>query len=289
MKFWLAVAFLDGDQLLDVVQAAERLGYHGVTVSDHIFYSAALQAEYPYTPDGKPFWQPDTPWPDPWVAIGAMAAVTRRLQFTTNIYVAPARDLFTVAKQVSTAAALSGGRVVLGAGPGWCEDEFVQTGQDFRTRGKRFDEMVPALRTLWQGGMQEFHGDYYDFGPLQISPVPPGPVPVYVGGDSDVALRRAARIGDGWIGNAYRKADAEVYLGKMRAQLEEHGRDPDAFDTMIGLYSRPDPELYQHVAGLGVTSLVCAPWIEALGRDGTALSAKIEALERFSEEIIAKV
>ncbi|MFC7644316.1 LLM class flavin-dependent oxidoreductase [Streptosporangium lutulentum] len=109
------------------------------------------------------------------MTIGAMAAVTSTLRFAPNVYVAPARDLFTVAKQVSTAAVLSGDRVTFGVGVGWCKEEFVQTGQDFHTRGRRLDEMIPALRELWAGGSVEHHGTYFEYGPLSISPSPPNP------------------------------------------------------------------------------------------------------------------
>jgi alkanesulfonate monooxygenase SsuD/methylene tetrahydromethanopterin reductase-like flavin-dependent oxidoreductase (luciferase family) len=191
MKFWHAVAFLETDQLLDLARAADAAGYHGVTVSDHIFYPRRFQASYPYSPDGRPTWAPDTPWPDPWALISAMAAVTERLRFTTNVYVAPARDLFTVAKLVSTAAVLSGDRVAVGAAAGWCRDEFEQTGQPFEGRGARLDEMIRALRTLWAGGWAEHRGRHYNFDPVRIAPVPSSPIPVYVGGS------RSRRCGGG--------------------------------------------------------------------------------------------
>jgi probable F420-dependent oxidoreductase len=292
MKFWQAVAFLETDQLLDVASAADGLGYHGIAVSDHIFYPRELTSSYPYTADGVPFWSPDTPWPDPWALISAMAAVTRDLRFTTNIYVAPARDLFTVAKLVSTAAVISRGRVALGAAPGWCADEFAQTGQDFATRGRRLDEMVAALRALWSGGMVEHHGTFYDFDPVQIAPVPPAPVPVYIGGDSGPALRRAARVGDGWIGNAYDEAGAEQVLGRLHAELRAAGRDPDGFEVVIALLAPPSAELYKRFEDKGVTGLVCAPWMvagDAMGQGGSPLPAKLAAMETFADEVIRKM
>ena len=144
LKFWMGVAFAEPDELYDLARAADDSGWHGITVSDHIVYLRDLRSPYPYTPDGKPGWQPETSWPDPWVTIGALAARTRNLQFTTNIYVAPLRDVVSVAKSVATASVLSGGRLAAGLAPGWCEEEFELTGQDFATRGKRLNEMVPA-------------------------------------------------------------------------------------------------------------------------------------------------
>ena len=180
MRFWHALAFAPTEELVDLARASERCGYGGVTVSDHLFYSAAQTSAYPYTSDGSTFWTAETPWPEPWAAISAMAAVTERLQFTTNVYVGPVRDLFTVAKAVSTAAVLSQGRVALGVAAGWCREEYEQTGQDFSTRGRRLDEMIPVLRSLWAGGMVEHHGAHYDFAPVQIAPTSPSAIPVYV-------------------------------------------------------------------------------------------------------------
>ena len=108
MKFWLGVTFLDHGELLDMARVAERLGVHGIAVSDHVFYPEKLSTPYPYTSDGSPPFAPDTPWPDPWVLIGAMAAVTNRPALHDERLRRPARNPFLVAKQVGTAAVLSG-------------------------------------------------------------------------------------------------------------------------------------------------------------------------------------
>lgn len=284
MQFWLAVAFLPTEDLLDVARAADAAGYHGITVSDHVFAPEVRTSLYPYSRDGAPMWAPDTAWPDPWATIAAMAAVTTRLRFTTNVYVAPARDVFTVAKLVSTAAVLSGERVALGAAPGWCREEFDQLGQDFTNRGRRLEEMVEVLRSLWRGGFVEHRGPYYDFDPLQIAPVPPSPVPVYIGGDSDVALRRAARIGDGWIGNAYTEDAAAGKLAALRRELAAAGRDEAGFETILALKAMPSVELYRRWAGEGVTGTICAPWMMA---EAPTPEARLAAIERFAEDVVA--
>lgn len=293
MKFWQAVAFLETDQMLDVARAADGAGYHGITVSDHIAYPKELSSPYPYSEDGRPIWAPETPWPDPWCLISAMAGVTSSLSFTTNIYVAPARDVFTVAKAVSTASVISGGRVSMGLAAGWCREEFELTGQAFARRGARLDEMMEILRRLWSGEWVEHHGEFYDFDPLQISPVPEAPVPLYVGGVSEGAMRRAARLGDGWIGNAYTEEDAEAELGRLRGHLREAGRaDDDSFEVMLALIAPPSPDVYKRFEDLGVTGIVCAPWMMADVDDkryGSDLDAKIAAIEGFSENVIAKM
>jgi probable F420-dependent oxidoreductase len=282
VRFWAATAFLPTDEVLALAQVCDDAGWYGMSVSDHVFAPAVRRSKYPYTRSGEPFWAADAPWPDPWVLIGAMAAVTSRLRFTTNVYVAPARDLFTVAKLVSTAAVVSGGRVALGVGAGWCEEEFEQMGQPFAGRGRRLDEMIEVLRALWRGGPVEHRGDHYAFDPLQIAPVPPSPVPVYVGGDSPAALRRAARLGDGWIGNAYSEEGAVAKLSELRAALSACGRPPEGFEVVLALKVVPSLDLYRRFADLGVTGLLCAPWALA-----TSAAERVEAARRFGEEIVA--
>ena len=139
MRFHQAVTFLPTLDALEVVKAADEQGYDGIYVSDHMFFPRELSSRYTYSTreDGAPgfgqHWDPETEWPDTFCFISAMAAVTRQLEFTTGVYVAPARDLITVAKQVATASVLSRGRVNLGVGVGWCKEEFDATGQDFHT------------------------------------------------------------------------------------------------------------------------------------------------------------
>ena len=125
MKFVTSLAFSDPTQLCDLARAADEAGWDGLVVSDHVVHPEKIATPYPYTKDGAPRWQAPAPWPDPWVAIGAMAAVTRRVRFLTGIYVLPMRNPFNVAKAVGTAAVLSGDRVTLGVGVGWMREEFA--------------------------------------------------------------------------------------------------------------------------------------------------------------------
>jgi probable F420-dependent oxidoreductase len=295
MKFWASTAFSPPDHYLPLAKAADEAGVHGIMMSDHIFYPRDLATPYPYSADGKPIWPPETAWPDNWVTIGAMAAVTERLHFGTSVYIAPARDLFTVAKQVGTAAVLSGNRVNLGVGAGWMREEFAQTGQEYGNRGRRLDEMIPALRTLWSGGWVEHHGEHYDFGPLQIEPSPTQQVPIWCGGHSGPALRRAARLCDGWLGNAYPIEQCEHYVGLLQKQLDEAGRADAPFEIILGVQAAPTPDVCERLAAVGVTGLMCVPWLQAMPDDhstiagaqrGTELGRKIEATHNFAEHVV---
>lgn len=285
MKFWQATAYLDPSQLLDLARATEEAGFEGLMVSDHIAYPENLSSPYPYTDDGKPPFERETPWPDPWVAIGAMGAVTERLRFSTNIYVAPARPLPVVAKQVATAAVLSGGRVALGAGAGWMREEFELMGEPFEQRGKRFDEMIAALHLLWSGDVVEHHGEFYDFDPLSISPVPDDRIPVWIGGDSDAAVRRAAR-NDGWIGNLYQPDEAFPAAERVVKALRDEGREPgDGFELILSVYALDDLDLFRRLEDAGVTALVTAPWMLA----DDSWDERSAAIARFGDDVIARM
>lgn len=287
MKFWLAVAFADPAELQALARAADDSGWHGLTVSDHIVYLRDLSTPYPYTPDGKPGWEPDTSWPDPWVTIGALSAVTTRLRFTTNIYVAPLRDVVTVAKAVATAAVLSGERVSVGVAPGWCAEEFDLTGHDFATRGKRLNEMIPAMRALWSGDWTSWDGEHVRFPELKISPTPRRRVPIYVGGDTSVALQRAARLADGWIGTLYRPDEAEAKVTELKGYLAAAGREGDDFEIVLSLLARDDAALFARMEEIGVTGIIHAPWLMAQPAEGQAqIDARTDAVRRFAEEFI---
>jgi probable F420-dependent oxidoreductase len=287
---------LPTDQVLELGRAADDMGYAGIYVSDHLFYPRELRSRYPYSPhdDGSPIWSPETDWPDPWCLISALAAVTTNLELTTGVYVAPARDLFTVAKLVSTAAVISDNRVRLGVGAGWCREEFDATGQSFDDRGRRLDDMIPALRALWRGGWVEYHGPHYDVAPLQMNPVPTAPIPIYGGGYSEPALRRAATLCDGWLGaSPYTPDEARHHLGRLRDHLKAAGRSGEPFTVYMAVMAVPDRELYLSMEEAGVTDLLCAPWMFAEtppdAHPRSSLDARIAATEQFATDVIARM
>jgi probable F420-dependent oxidoreductase len=226
--------------------------------------------------------------------ISGLATVTEHLTFTTGVYIAPARDLITVAKSVGTAAVLSENRVRLGVGVGWCREEFDQTGQDFDSRGRRLTEMIAALRALWRGGWVEFHGDFYDVPECQMEPAPTAPVPIIGGGHSPVALRRTAALCDGWIAaGAYSEEEAWAHLAALRAALKAAGRDGEPFTIYLSLNERPDIDMFRRFSEAGVTDFVCAPWmfvtVDPDTPDDKALADRLGAVRWFAEEIVAKV
>jgi probable F420-dependent oxidoreductase len=288
MKFWQSVAFSDPDELLDVARFAEQVGFHGVFVAEHVFVPEKLDSKYPYSPDGVPIFSAETPWLDPWVQIGAMAAVTKTLRFVTGVYILPLRHPLEVAKSVASAAALSHDRVGLGVGAGWMREEFEVLGREFRGRGKRLDEMIEVLRKVWAGGMVEHHGAHYDFPRLQMSPAPKAPVPILIGGMSEAAFRRAARLGDGWIGSGHTPDQVPTVMAHLNALRREAGREQVPFDAILVLSAPPDVDQLRRFEDVGVTSLVSWPLLFTLGPEAT-MDEKHRYLETYGNDVIRKM
>ncbi len=286
MKFWQALSFTETDQLVELGKICEQVGFHGVLLSDHVFLPEKIESRYPYSEEGDPPFEAQTEWPDPWCAISAMAQVTSRLRFNTAIYLAPLRHPLEVAKSVATASIFSGGRTALGVGVGWIKEEYQQLGRNFHDRGKRLDEMIEVLREVWAGGMVEHHGRHYDFDRLQMSPAPTAPIPIYVGGGSEAALRRAARH-DGWIGTGDDPARVPSILEKLKVLRKEAGLESEPFDTIVAVTAPPDRDLFHRLEDQGVTSVISYPLAFAVG-PRSALDPKRAVLEQYGEGIIAK-
>jgi len=293
MRFHQAVTFLPLEEVHSLTLASEGLGYSGIYLSDHLFNPRDLKSRYTYSkaPDGAPFWEKETSWPDPMCLISSLSSVTTDLTFTTGIYIAPVRDLITVAKSVGTAAVLSGNRVRLGVGVGWCEEEYVQTGQDFSNRGKRLNDMIPALRALWKGGWVEYHGSHYDVPACQMNPSPTLPVPFIGGGDSEAALLRASTLCDGWVNTGAATPDeAFVQVSKIKDALKRAGRDHEPFSLYLAVRAFPDLDLYRRLEDAGVTDLLCAPWMSVQAKEGdtpeSIHDARLAACEQFAEHFI---
>ena len=279
------------DHLLPLAQAADEAGFDAITVPDGVFYPESISAPYPYSPDGTRFWPPDAPFVEPFVALSAMAAVTRRIALSTNVLKLPLRNPLLVAKQVSSLAVLSGNRLSLGVGLSWIPEEFAWTGTEMRTRGARADEAIEIIRAVCAGNgpeWVEYHGRHYSFDRLMISPAPDRPVPIYVGGHSEPALRRAARLGDGWISVNTASDELARALVQLRRYRQEYGCGEQPFEVAVMPTDVVDLDGYRRLADLGVTEVQAVPWY-AYGGDPEALDTRRDAMFRWAEEVIDKV
>ncbi len=287
MKFVISGAFQPPQHLVPIALAAEEAGYEAIAFSDHAIYPETLDTPYPYTDDGSRRYDENTEFPDAWVVAGALAAVTKRLRFTTNVFVLPMRNPFLAAKAIATAAALSNDRITLTVGVGWSKIEFELLGQEFRRRGARADEMLEVMQKLWSGEMVEHHGEFYRFDRLKLTPpIPEKRIPVWVGGISNLALRRAAR-NDGWLSDLQTTAEILECVETVQAHRKQLGRS-ESFDVMASASDAGNVEGYRRLGDGGVNHILTMPWAFYHGLTDD-LEKKIDGIQRFGEDVIEKM
>lgn len=288
MRFWQALSHTEPNQVVEVARIAEEVGFHGVVASEHFFHPEKLTSPYPYSEDGKPAFAPDTPWLDPAALLGAIASATESLWLSHAVYVLPLRHPLEVAKSLASLSQLSKGRVALGAGVGWMKEEFDQLGEDFRTRGLRANEMIEVMRKVWTGGPVEHHGRFYDFDPIWMHPTPVEPIPIWIGGQSEAALRRAARLGDGWIASGCGVDEIEDWTGRLARLRREAGRLDQPFSTLVPLKDLPDADDCKRCRDLGV-DVVLWPISIQIQKPTSPIEEKRRVLEEFGNRVIARV
>lgn len=256
---WGAGATRDG--VLTVARAAEDAGLDSVWVADHVVFPLYGDSKYPYRRDGVPF-EPEDGFLDAITTLAVVAGATTRVRLGTSSLVAPMREPLQLAKAVATLDVLSGGRAVLGFGAGWWKEEFVALGAEFEARGRRFDEQIEIMRSLWRDGRLEHHGRFYDFGEVVCEPRPlqPGGPPLLIGGMGERAQRRAALHGDGWHAIGAKVEGLVAGHSTVRRLAREAGRDPDSLvlSTSTGLPANPDDAVRRlhQLADAGVGNVV---------------------------------
>jgi len=208
----------------DYGQAAEELGYDHVLVFDHVLgvdpkrFGEGTRLPYDY----------QTPFHEPFVLFGYLAALTHRVELTTGVLVLPQRQAALVAKQAAEVDVLSGGRLRLGVGIGWNPAEFESLNENLHNRGRRVEEQIDVMRKLWTNELVDFHGKWHTLMQVGINPLPvQRPIPVWMGAMADPALERAARIADGWFPQFAPDAEGEVRIERFRESVRAAGRNVD--------------------------------------------------------------
>lgn len=205
-----------------LARTLEQAGFDSLWVADHVVLPRVMESRYPFAADGRATWATDMPYFDSLVALALAAAVTERVGLGTGVLVLPQRQPVVTAKQVASIDAASGGRLTLGAGAGWLEEEFDALNVAFHTRGSRLEEWVTLLRACWTGTPEPFEGRHYTLPPdILCLPVPAHRISVLVGGHSKPAVRRAVTIGDGWLGQ---QSLGELDTGEIRAVRDAGAR-----------------------------------------------------------------
>lgn len=278
MKFGVALGALNPHFHLDVTLAAERLGFESVWLPEHLVFTRVMSSS-PHPGEEHPPVPPDTPIYDAFAYLAFLAGKTDRIRLGTHVFNIGLRHPFTTARGVQTVDLLSGGRFDFGIGASWLAQEWDAAQLDFATRGRRVDEAIEVCKKLWTDETITHHGEFFTFDDVAFEPKPlqkPWP-PVLVGGESKAALRRAARLGDGWLGMGHTLESAVPQIETLRRLLDEHGRDAAAFEIVLGgpVESRDDVGRWVEA---GVTRLIVSPW----RRSREAL----DGLHRFAETVL---
>jgi probable F420-dependent oxidoreductase len=300
MRFSYAESMTDPSFYTPLAQAAEEAGYHSMVIPDSICYPLHATSTYPYNPDGSRDFLEGKPFLEPFSLIPALGAVTSRIRFTTFVVKVPIRNPVLLAKQATSTAVLTANRLGLGVGTSPWREDYDVLGVDWASRGRRLDESIAILRGLAAGGFFEYHGQCFDLPSVQIAPVPTEPIPVLIGGHSDAALRRAARLGDGWMHGGGDPADLPrllARLGELRREAADSpvgasGTAPGARDFEIHVISADAYTVdgVRRLAEQGVTDVIIGfRWPYATGPDTQPLGEKLDNLRRYGDDIIAKM
>jgi probable F420-dependent oxidoreductase len=289
VRFSYAESMTNPSFYLPLARAAEEAGYDSMVVPDSICYPQESDTQYPFNPDGTREFLEDKPFLEPFALIPAMGAVTTRLRFVTFVIKLPIRQPVLMAKQVSSTAVLTDNRLLLGVGTSPWPEDYAICGVPWEGRGKRMDEMIAVMRGLMAGGYFEFHGEVFDLPAVKMAPAPTQPVPILIGGHHEAALKRAAISGDGWLHGGGDPADLPGLLHRLSQLRKEHGTDTKPFEVHVISLDAYSPDGVRRLEALGVTDVIVGfRWPYVREQDTEALQTKIDNLQRFSDDVIAK-
>lgn len=253
-----------GDFIRRSAQASEKAGFASFWAGDHVLlFGAYPESPYPYA-GVNPQWgdppiaDPRLPLYEPLMTMAWAAAATTTIEVGSSILILPQRNPVVLAKELSVLDEFSGGRVVLGAGVGWCKEEMDATGGEWTARGKRTDEYIAAMRTLWRDDAAEFSGQTVRFSDAYMYPRPvrPGGIPVMIGGDTEIAQKRVARTGDGWLAFNLPVDEAPARVAKLKELTREQDRDPETLRISVAIFTWTEPDELKRYRDAGVTEFL---------------------------------
>jgi probable F420-dependent oxidoreductase len=266
----------------------EDAGVESVWTVEHPIVAENYEKLYEYSEDGTAPFAPDTEMCDPLEWLAFAAGATSRLKLGTGVLLLPLHAPIVLAKRVATLDAMSGGRVLLGVGMGWQREEYQTIGVPYEERGKRLDDGINAVRALWTQSPATYHGQFYNFTRVHSDPKPTqkGGVPILIGGSSDLAARRAGRVGDGFYPHAISPDDLAIRIETMRAAAREAGRDPDRIEISVSpaawkFGASADLGIMKAYANVGVSRVIMMA--------DEAMSTDPRAVERFVKKVLNEV
>ena len=278
VKFGVALGALNPHFFLDATCEAEQLGYESVWLPEHLIFPTEMGGS-PFPGQDHPPVPPSTPVFDAFAYLSHLAGRTSRIRLGTNIYLLGLRHPFIAARAIQTLDIVSGGRAEIGIGAGWLREEWTAAGLDPRTRGRRLDEAIAVCKRLWAEEVISHQGEFYSFGPVMFEPKPiqqPHP-PLHVGGESEAALRRAARECNGWLGLHHTLDSVADPIARLTALRTDFGRDTEPFEIIVGatISSRDDVKRWEDA---GVTRIIASPWQRS--------REAVEGLRRYAELVL---
>lgn len=274
------MSFAMREGLEELAKGAEAAGFESLWTVEHVVFPDGYESAYPYDKSGKMAMDASTPLPDPLIWLTWVAAVTTRIHLGTGILILPQRNPVILAKELATIDVLSGGRLELGVGVGWLEEEFRALGVPFDARGARTDESIEVMRALWDSNHASFDGRFNSFEGISVNPKPTnGRVPIHVGGHSRRAAERAGRLGDGFFPG---KGNLSELIDIARQSAADAGRDPESLvitSGSAGVLGDDPIGAVEELAAQGVSRVVIPSFI--------FLNDTTEALREFGERVIA--
>lgn len=289
MKFAYHASMCDPAFYPELARAAEAAGYDAFTLPDSICYPREADSRYPYNADGSREFLDGVPFLEPFSAVPWMAAVTRTLKFSTSVMKLPVRHPVLVAKSLTSVAVMTGNRFAFGVGLSPWQEDFDVCGQPWEGRGKRMDEMIEIIRGLCGGDYFGYADEFYQLPAIKMCPVPTQPVPILIGGHADVALKRAARLGDGWISAGNTLEELATMIGKLNAWRAEYGRDKLPFHIQVSGREAYTPDGVQRLEDIGAHEVAVAfRNVYAGGVDDRTLPQMLGELNAYAEHVIHK-
>lgn len=256
MRFSYQIGMCDPDHYLPLARAAEQAGFQGIAIPDSICYPQQASSRYPYNKDGSREFLESVPFVESLIAVAAMAAVTEKIRFATFVYKLAVRQAPVVAKQVQGIQALSGNRFDFGIGISPWEEDFAVCEVPWEKRGKRFDEQIEILRGLESGDYFGFAGEMHTMPANKMNPVPTKPTPLLIGGHTESALKRAARVGDGWMCAGASIQELEDYIGRIRQLRDDFGTADRPFKIFTTGQNAFTKEGVEKLESIGVSDVV---------------------------------
>lgn len=283
MKFGLIpvnIGMTDPNMIIGMAQQVEALGYESVWTFEHVIVPVDYNSKYPYNKSGNMGAAPETPFIDPLIALTAIATHTKTLRLGTGVNILSQTNPLLFAKQVASLDTLSNGRLMLGVGIGWLQEEFVAMGVPFEKRGARFDDYVAAMRKVWSGDVVEHQSEFLNWTNFKSYPTPvQSPLPIIMGGNKGKIYERVARDGQGWFVPGSDLEEIKGMLAKLKETCDSVGRDFSEIEITVMWPGMGGADAVGALEALGVHRAVVP--LQALGANPA------EGMQKLAEEVIS--